>query len=116
MTYGKWVDQLCRSETDFSFYRAEARKLDELSSGYIAMFGRSNSGHLLDGLRYPNDLMPRVCTHREILTWLYKRVDFVMQLEYRAGFDNTDGYLAAQIWSGQLLFIPPTMEAHRNVA
>lgn len=108
MTYGKWVDQLCRSEADFSFYRAEARGLDEMAEGYIAMFRAERSLHLLNGLFLPTEKIPYTGTHRDMLAWLYRHADFVVQLEYRAGFDHTDGYLAAQVWSGQLVFIPPT--------
>lgn len=110
MTYGKWIDQLCRCEADFGFYRAEARGLEEMAESYINAFRQQRSLHLLDGLCPPTDKIPYSGTHRDLLTWLYRRVDFVVQLEYRAGFDGMDGYLAAQVTSGQLVFIPPTKE------
>ena len=110
-TYGKWIDQLCRSEADFGFYRAEARGLDEMAESYIAMFRAKHSLHLLDGLCPPTEKIPYTGTHRNMLTWLYRHADFVAQLEYRAGFDHTNGYLAAQIWSGQLVFAPPTIRS-----
>lgn len=111
MNYGKWIDQLCLSRDDWNYYRDEARKLAQLATDYWAMFQQSPEGRaLLAGVKVPNDPMPVNGTHRQILTWLYGRADFIVQLEYRAGFDSTDGHLAAQIWNSQLTFIPPTKE------
>lgn len=116
MSYGKWINQLCRSEDDFQYYIDEARKLGKLAGDYWEMFMLSPEGcAMIEGVKIPDDPMPLIGTHRAILEWLYRRADFVAQLEYRAGFDNTDGHLAAQIWSGQLQFIPPT-EVHQNAA
>lgn len=108
MTYDKWIDQLCRTEIDFRFYAAESEKLLDMAESYIAAFRNEHALHLIDGLHAPTDKIPYTGTHRDMLTWLYRRVDFVAQLEYRAGFDHTDGYLAAQVWSGQLMYLPPT--------
>lgn len=114
--YGKWIDQLCLSEDDFSFYRDEARKLGRLAGDYWKQFMSLPEGQaMIDGMTIPDDPMPSIGTHRQILEWLYRRADFVAQLEYRAGFDNTDGHIAAQIWNGNLHFIPPT-EVHRYAA
>lgn len=116
MTYGKWIDRVCLSEADFSFYRDEARKLAQLASDYWVMFQKSPEGRaMLQGVKVPNNPMPVIGTHRQILEWLYGRADFIAQLEYRAGFDATDGHMAAQIWNDQLQFIPPT-EEYRHAA
>lgn len=87
MSYGKWIDQVCLSEDDFSFYRDEARKLAQLATDYWAMFQQSPEGRaMLADVKVPNDPI------------------------YRAGFDSTDGHMAAQIWNSRLTFIPPTKE------
>lgn len=114
MTYSHWIDRQCVCQVDFDYYREEARKLGRLAGDYLAMFMRSMEGRaMLEGMAPPpSDPIPQIATHRGILEWLYRRADFVVQLEYRAGFDDTDGYLAAQIRNGQLQFIPPTEIRH----
>lgn len=116
ITYGKWIDLPCVCQVDFDYYREEAKKLAALASDYMQMFMRSIEGRaMIESMPLPpNDPIPQVTNHRGIIEWLYRRADFVAQLEYRAGFDNTDGHIAAQIWNGQLLFIPPTIAAMRE--
>lgn len=114
--YGKWVDLLCRSQDDWRYYREKARELAELANDYWKAFQESpESRAKLEGLKVPSDHIPYTGTHREILTWLYGRIDFIVQLEYRAGFDETDGHMAVQVWNGQLLFMPPTIAYRKSV-
>lgn len=118
MSYGKWIDFYCECSVDWDYYRAEWRKLAQLAEDYLAGFMQTPEGRArLEGFKFPEfQTLNRIgTTHRQVIERIYRLTDFVVQLEYRAGFDNTDGHLAAQIWSGQLKFIPPT-EGYRNAA
>lgn len=118
MSYGKWIDKYCECTVDWDFYRAEWRSLAQTAQDYMGAFMQTPEGRvMIDGLNLP-ELAPikRIgTTHRQVIERIYKLADFVVQLEYRAGFDNNDGHIAAQIWNGQLQFIPPT-EAQRHAA
>jgi hypothetical protein len=111
MTYGKWIDKYCECAVDWDFYRSEWKKLAQLAQDYLGAFMQTPEGRArLDGFQFPDfGQLNRIgTTHRQVIERIYRLADFVAQLEYRAGFDNTDGHLAAQIWSGHLQFIPPT--------
>ena len=111
MSYGTWIDMYCECIADWDFYRDEWRKLAQLATDYLSAFRQSPEGRVrLDGFVIPElGHLNRIgTTHRRVIERLYWLADIVAQLEYRAGFDQTDGYLAAQIWSGKPLFIPPT--------
>lgn len=118
MNYDKWIDRYCECSVDWDFYRAEWRTLTQLAEDYLEAFMQTPEGRVrLDGFKFPEfPALKRIgTTHRQVIERIYKLADFVVQLEYRAGFDNADGYLAAQIWSGELQFIPPT-EIQRHAA
>lgn len=116
-TYGKWIDLYCECAVDWDYYRAEWRSLAQLAESYLGVFKQTPEGRAkLDDFRLPEfAVLNRIgTTHRQIIERIYRLVDCIVQLEYRAGFDSTDGHLAAQVWSGQLQFIPPTTRKEKR--